>query len=229
MKQSFESPESHRETALAAIASLRYSAARGDALAAAALVAIGNTAACHCDALASAPEGTPQRAAADAAASDADRWPVSVPAVEEKRQAALATVPAGLGSNLEARTSKGARARVFHFNSRTGFAHVVFRELQAKPIVDRQPLTPEGLAAWLAASVPLPPLTLETLPAWVDAGEAWAQAQCGGVLENFPWPKKLSEDATVRSSNAGVGMESATRYVIREWLKYGFTQLVRTG
>lgn len=197
-------PAERTAEALTLIQALRAAATQGDASAAAGLAKIGNAAAGHLHALARHPEGYPGKAAADAAAADAENWPVSIPAIRELRDSSL---PPSLGRNLAIRLD-GKRARNFDYRTRTGFAFSVFRDMDKRG---------------------LPPLEAGNLSALVDAAMAHLEDDCQGDFAGFPWPDELAADADVRNSADGQGQdrENAFRSTCRAWLKYGLAKLAK--
>lgn len=187
----------HLENALAAIQALRYAATRGDTDAAAGLVKIGLSAAGHISALTSHPDGYPGRVAIDTVAAQSELWPVTVGAMKEWR---TPRIPASLGTSLPVRIEG---RRNLDYCTRTGFTVSIMRDMDKRS---------------------LPQLSSENVAEWVDAAMAHLESDCQGNFEGFPWPDGIKEDAEGRRDE-NANMEKALRYIVKEWLKYGFKQL----
>lgn len=199
-------PDELTAQAITAINALRYAATRGDTSAALGLAAIGNAAAGHLNAIASHPEGYAGRDAAETAAADCDRWPVSINAIRELRRYDL---PPTLGNNLPVRTDN-KRARNFNYLTRTGFSLSVLQDMNR-----------DGL----------PPLSPDNLTTWIEAALDHLAEDCGGDFADFPWPRNLTEDAKARNSGDAQAQEEqkAYRSECRAWLTYGFGQLAKVA
>jgi hypothetical protein len=192
----------HLTNANGAINALRFAALRGNAEAAAELVQIALYATGHVNSLADFPEDHPARTAMDKVVAKSSWWPVQVGAMKEWREP---TIPASLGINLPVRIDG---RRNLDYRTRTGFA--LDAMLQISDIIKRD----------------LPPLTADSVTAWIAAAMTQMEDDCQGCFESMPWPQKIMEDADARRDE-NANMESALRYVVREWIKYGLTQLAK--
>jgi hypothetical protein len=187
------------QKALAAVQALRSAAIRGDKEAAADLVKIALRSIGHIDSLKSHPEGYPGRTAIDAVATQSESWPVTVRAMKEQQ---APRIPELLGAALHVRTNG---RRNLDYRKRTGFAKSTLDDMSKRD---------------------LPPFNAPNIQVYVDAAMVHLEADCLGDFETYPWPAAIKADADARLGE-NASMQAALRYVIREWLKYGFSQLVK--
>ena len=188
------------QTALVAIQAIRSAAIRGDQEAAADLVKIALRSIGHIDSLQSHPEGYPGRTAIDAVATQSESWPVTVGAMKEQQ---APRIPELLGAALHVRTNG---RRNLDYRRRTGFAKSTLDDMNKRD---------------------LPLFSASNIKVYIDAAMVHLEGDCSGCFETYPWPAAIKADAVARLGE-NANMESALGYVIREWLKYGFSQLVKT-
>ncbi len=222
----------YEKQALDGVRALRYLAARGDAEAAAGLLAVAVEAAEHVAALHDFPE---EKNVMVEIAATARQWPMNLPAIQELQPRALACIPVGLGSDLPFRAAKGAtKLRVFHGNSGPQLALTAFLEMEKirtetaesdkQAYRDLWHLLPERLKEdWRILAALLPPLADTSVPAWKEAGTRWAEYQCQGRWKTFPWPAEVIDRAEQPTSSRKRGIETA----VKEILGNGFSVIAR--
>lgn len=205
------SVEGLHETAMQAIRALYAQAVGGDAEAVHSLVGLASYISQALDfETRHTHEALPGFQAVSQAAADSYLWPAVIPAVEEMRpQAALESVPLGLGSNLPVRAEKRkgrGKTRAFVNAGQTGFAFNVFCSLEARR-------AESGLA----------PFTPESLPGWIAAG--WELVLSRPDL--FPDTVEVKAAIKARISKQGQAEDPARKHVIEKRLKDGFRQLLK--
>jgi hypothetical protein len=205
------SVEGLHETALQAIRALYARTSNGDAEAVHSLVSLASYITGALDfTQKQTHEALPGFQAVSEAAADSYLWPAVIPAVEEMRpQAALESVPLGLGSNLPVRAEKRkgrGKTRAFVNSGQTGFAFNVFCSLEARR-------GENGLADF----------ALESLPAWIAAGRELVLS----MPDLFPDTVEVRSAIKARISKQGQAEEPARKHVIEKRLKDGFRQLLK--
>ena len=216
------------------IRALRYLAARGDAAAAAELLAVAVDAAGHVAALHDFPE---EKNVMATLAATARCWPVNIPAIQELQPFALAQIPAGLGSALPFRVTKSrTKPRIMHGNSGPQLALTAFEEMEKirtetqesdkQAYRDLWHLLPKRLKEdWRILAALLPPLTVSraSITKWKEAGTRWAEDQCQGQWKVFPWPAEVMNRAQQETNSWKRGIETA----VKEYLEKGFSVIAR--
>lgn len=222
--------DDYRERALEGIRALRYLAARGDAAAADGLLAAGLEAAGHIRALASRPLGHPVKIIMDELAARYDRWPVTIPAIQELRSRSIHSVPASLGSSLPYRVTKGATKPRNFDDGPPSLALDAFKDLEEirrkATDADRDSLKsiwhflpPNQREHWRLMAVLLPPLndSAKCIKQWKEAAIRWAEDQCQGQWKSFPWGDEIINRSNQKTNSRKRGIETA----VKEYLGKG--------
>lgn len=153
----------------------------------------------------------PQAEIAAHIAANADCWPVSIPAMEESREAMISRmIPAQLGDALPYRarkkTGRGG-SRNLNTGAQTDFALVMSNTLRE-----------------IRADVPQF-ITPETAPQWEAAALRLAETICAGVWWNYPHAGIIARAQALAKTNDR--RCNTPRTVIKTWLKAGFAALAR--
>ncbi len=194
-------PDQHKSEALSAIHALRYAAARGDTEAAAGLLAVASYAVDQLEAIAAMPAGHPIGDAMNRLAGVSDRWPVNIPATEERRlQAICGALPPwfGLTGPIRTTANRTGRPRDFNPHSRTGFTAGIIA------ILRNEGKFPHG----------------ENIDAIKAACMAQLEHDCAGDWKNFPWPPDAVAEAERENHRS-----NPIRHVLQKWVSDGLKSL----
>lgn len=165
-----------------------------------------------------------------------DRWPISIPAIEELRDHVIKNeIPPRLGeSTLDARKRKG-RGNTRHLDkvNRTRLAYDVYLTLESRRTRGDHLKTS---AAWADAAAKLPMLERSTLAQWVDAGMALVLDEMENEVPFFfivPPALLTAIEKRYKHKGGNIGsrvvksrMDSARKYVVEDWLEKGLGILI---
>jgi hypothetical protein len=209
------------------LSTLQYLAQSGDFAAVEAIVKTGNHAAlmlhyifacCH-------PLQRIHRAAT-AVCEHSERWPVSIPAITEIREAAISeTLPENLGSALAISPKpKGRKGRSLTKPGETRLALDVHEMLEARRMKRQCFAFGEP---WESMAIKLKPLTRDTAPSWVNVGLVLVASDYERKDDlKFLRTRELISAVKRCETRDTLSFKSAFTKTCKQWLKTGFRQLV---
>jgi hypothetical protein len=148
-------------------------AASGDEEAVFGLFETALTASARLQSLSHLPANSAGRNGVDSFASHADAWPAMIPAIEEKRPAAIRdALPDSLASKMKVRLRKNPTGapRKFDTGSRVGFADTTYQNLRIGQSMDTEPGYFESSWWIVAKSLPEFSTAEASLEKWADCG-----------------------------------------------------------
>jgi hypothetical protein len=171
------------------------------------------------------PANSAGKNAVDSFASHVDAWPAMIPAIEEKRPAAIRdALPDSLASkvNVRLRRNPTGAPRKFDAGSRAGFADSTYQSLRIGQSMTTEPGDAES--SWWIVAKSLPELSTakDSLEKWATCGVLFWESQ---EFHRERFPSKLIADADKEMSGKGISWEAAFRNVLKKWLRGGFAAL----
>lgn len=152
-------------------------------------------------------------------------WPVMIPAIEEKRPAAIRdALPRGLASKMNIRIHKNPTGapRKFEAGSRAGFAEATYHYLLIGQSLPAESSDPKN--AWWIVAKSLPEFSThkDSLAKWTACGVYFWESQ---EFHRERFPSKLIDDTGAELSGKGISWEAAFRNILKNWLRHGFEKL----